>query len=150
MGSRTQPGKQEVYLWAVLLISIVFFLKFVVDLVNGKMLLYLMQLHDLHQFIVCREQLNFNSCWSYSYSWLCLVLFFFILWQPVHCVLLLLLLRVLQVQPRPWVPLITANWSYFLPSHEDLRSIGETNLLCPILLWFIILVMAQMVEYFNQ
>ena len=39
-----------------------FFLKFVVDLVNGKMLLYLMQLHDLHQFIVCREQLNFNSC----------------------------------------------------------------------------------------
>ena len=66
----------------------------------------------------------------------------FFLWQPVQCVFLLLLRachETCKCSLDPWVPL--------LPSHEDLRSIVETNLLCPVLLWFIILAMAQMVGY---
>jgi len=95
-----------------------------------------------------REKLNFNSCWSYSYSsWWCLVLFLSSFGSLFTCCFCFCCYGTCKCSLDPLVPLLTANWSYLLPNHEDLRSIVETNLLCFVLLWFIILVTAQMVEY---
>ena len=95
-----------------------------------------------------REKLNFNSCWSYSYSsWWCLVLFLSSFGSLFTCCFCFCCYGTCKCSLDPLVPLLTANWSYLLPNHEDLRSIVEINLLCPVLLWFIILVTAQMFEY---
>ena len=60
-----------------------------------------------------REKLNFNSCWSYSYSsWWCLVLFLSSFGSLFTCCFCFCCYGTCKCSLDPLVPLLTANWSY--------------------------------------